>query len=33
MQNNKDKAKAVLLELLRIRPQDEGARKVLDTLQ
>jgi hypothetical protein len=33
MQNNKDKAKAVLLELLRIRPHDEGARKVLDTLQ
>jgi len=27
MQNNKDKAKAVLLELLRIRPQDEGARR------
>jgi Flp pilus assembly protein TadD/peroxiredoxin len=33
MRNNKDQAKAVLLELLRIRPQDEGARKVLDTLQ
>jgi Flp pilus assembly protein TadD/peroxiredoxin len=33
IQNNKDQARAVLMELLRIRPHDEGARKVLDTLQ
>jgi Flp pilus assembly protein TadD/peroxiredoxin len=33
MQNNKDQAKAVLLELLRIRPQDDAAKRMLDALQ
>jgi Tfp pilus assembly protein PilF len=33
MRNDKEKAKEVLLDLLRVQPQNPGAKQALETLQ
>jgi hypothetical protein len=33
MQNDKEKAKGVLLDLLRVQPQNAGAKQALEMLQ